>query len=248
MPLPLHLSKACSFNKAVTEELREKYHRPIRSFVLRTGRLTVAQQSALDNYWKDFGIDSSEELLDFEVIFGNNAPITLEIGFGNGESLLKQAIENPGRNFFGIEVHTPGVGLLIAGAQRAGISNLRVMRYDAVEVLNHQIPENSLDRVQLFFPDPWHKKRHNKRRILQDDFVESIRKHLRVGGHFHMATDWENYAEHMLNNMQQQVHFFNVAGEERFVSPKGLRPETKFERRGLKLGHGVWDMVYQRKD
>ena len=232
----------------MTEELRDKYHRPIRSFVLRTGRLTPSQQNALDNYWKDYGIDFSEKLLDFEATFGNNAPITLEIGFGNGESLLKQAIDNPERNFLGIEVHTPGVGLLIAGAQKAGIRNLRVMRYDAVEVLNHQIPENSLDRVQLFFPDPWHKKRHNKRRILQDDFVESIRQHLRIGGHFHMATDWENYAEHMLNNMQQQVHFFNVAGEALYVSPEGLRPETKFERRGLKLGHGVWDMVYQRKD
>jgi len=232
----------------VTQELREKYHRPIRSFVLRTGRLTPSQQNALDNYWKDYGIDFSEKLLDFDAIFGNDAPITLEIGFGNGESLLKQAIDNPERNFLGIEVHTPGVGLLIAGAQKAGISNLRVIRHDAIEVLDKQIPENTLDRVQLFFPDPWHKKRHNKRRILQDDFVESIRKHLCIGGHFHMATDWENYAEHMLNNMQQQAHFFNVAGEEHFVSPKDLRPETKFERRGLKLGHGVWDMVYERKD
>ena len=232
----------------MSEDIREKYLRPIRSFVLRTGRLTSAQQKALDNYWQDYGIDFSEELLDLATIFGNDAPITLEIGFGNGESLLKQAIDNPERNFLGIEVHTPGVGLLIAGAQKTGISNLRVLRYDAVEVLNHQIPENSLDRVQLFFPDPWHKKRHHKRRILQDDFVESIRKHLRIGGQFHMATDWENYAEHMLETMDQQSHFSNTAGEARFVSPQGLRPETKFERRGLKLGHGVWDMVYQRKD
>jgi len=232
----------------VSEDIREKYLRPIRSFVLRTGRLTSAQQKALDNYWQDYGIDFSEELLDLATIFGNDAPITLEIGFGNGESLLKQAIDNPERNFLGIEVHTPGVGLLIAGAQKTGISNLRVLRYDAVEVLNHQIPENSLDRVQLFFPDPWHKKRHHKRRILQDDFVESIRKHLRIGGQFHMATDWENYAKHMLETMDQQSHFSNTAGEARFVSPQGLRPETKFERRGLKLGHGVWDMVYQRKD
>ncbi|MCK5262866.1 MAG: tRNA (guanosine(46)-N7)-methyltransferase TrmB [Gammaproteobacteria bacterium] len=229
------------------EEAKEKYHRPIRSFVLRTGRLTVAQQNALDNYWKDYGIDFSEKLLDFAAIFGNDAPITLEIGFGNGESLLKQAIDNPERNFLGIEVHTPGVGLLIAGAKKAGISNLRVMRYDAVEVLSHQIPENSLDKVQLFFPDPWHKKRHNKRRILQDDFVESIRKHLKIGGHFHMATDWENYAEHMLETMNQHQGFFNTAGDAHFVPAQGLRPETKFERRGLKLGHGVWDMVYEKK-
>ncbi|MCW8830216.1 MAG: tRNA (guanosine(46)-N7)-methyltransferase TrmB, partial [Gammaproteobacteria bacterium] len=156
-------------------------------------------------------------------------------------------ISNPDRNFLGIEVHTPGVGHLIYGAQQAGIDNLRVIRHDAVEVLNKQLPENSLNRVQLFFPDPWHKKRHHKRRILQDDFVENIRKHLQIGGQFHMATDWENYAEHMLETMDQHSGFFNIAGEARFVSAQGLRPETKFERRGLKLGHGVWDMVYEKK-
>ena len=232
----------------MVEENRKQNHRPIRSFVLRTGRLTVAQQKALDEHWKDYGIDFSENLLDFSVIFEHTAPITLEIGFGNGESLLEQAINNPERNFLGIEVHTPGVGHLIHGAQQAGISNLRVIRHDAVEVLNHQIPENSLDKVQLFFPDPWHKKRHHKRRILKSDFVETIRKHLRIGGHFHMATDWENYAEHMLETMDQHQGFFNTAGEAHFVSAQDLRPETKFERRGLKLGHGVWDMLYQRKD
>lgn len=229
-------------------ESQEKWHRPVRSFVLRTGRLTVAQQRALDNYWQEYGIDFSDKLLDFDAIFGNNNPITLEIGFGNGASLLEQATNNPGRNFLGIEVHTPGVGLIISGAQQAGISNLRVIRHDAIDVLDKQISENTLDRVQLFFPDPWHKKRHHKRRILNSDFVETIRKHLRIGGHFHMATDWENYAEHMLETMSQHQGFINTAGEENFVSPQGLRPETKFERRGLKLGHGVWDMVYQRKD
>jgi len=232
----------------VSEENAEKYYRPVRSFVLRQGRLTPAQQKALDSHWLQYGIDYSDTLLDFDAIFGRQAPITLEIGFGNGESLLEQAINHPERDFLGIEVHTPGVGHLIHGAQQAGISNLRVMRHDAVEVLNKQIPENSLDRVQLFFPDPWHKKRHHKRRILQDDFGELIRKHLKVGGHFHMATDWQNYAEHMREVMDQHTGFFNVAGEAHFVSAEGLRPETKFERRGLKLGHGVWDMVYEKKD
>lgn len=231
----------------MSDSTSEKFLRPIRSFVLRTGRLTNAQQKALDNHWQDYGIDYSNTLLDFEATFGNKNPVTLEIGFGNGESLLEQAINNPDRNFLGIEVHTPGVGHLIHGVQQAGISNLRVIRHDAIEVLNHQIPENSLDRVQLFFPDPWHKKRHHKRRILQDDFVENIRKHLKVGGHFHMATDWENYAEHMLETMGQHQGFFNIAGNDRFVSAEGLRPQTKFERRGLKLGHGVWDMVYEKK-
>lgn len=230
------------------EENLEKQHRPVRSFVLRQGRLTIAQQKALDNHWQDYGIDFSDKLLDFDAIFGRHAPITLEIGFGNGESLLEQAINHPERNFLGIEVHTPGVGHLIHGAQQAGIRNLRVIRHDAVEVLDKQIPENSLDRVQLFFPDPWHKKRHHKRRILKSDFVETIRKHLRIGGHFHMATDWENYAEHMLETMEKHQGFFNTAGEAHFVSAEGLRPETKFERRGLKLGHGVWDMLYQRKN
>lgn len=232
----------------MSEENTEKYHRPVRSFVLRQGRLTPAQQKALDSHWQQYGINFSDALLDFDAIFRRHAPITLEIGFGNGESLLEQALNHPERDFLGIEVHTPGVGHLIHGAQQAGISNLRVIRHDAVEVLNKQIPEDSLDRVQLFFPDPWHKKRHHKRRILQDDFVELIRKHLKVGGHFHMATDWQNYAEHMLEVMDQHTGFFNVAGEARFVSAEGLRPQTKFERRGLRLGHGVWDMVYQKKE
>ena len=232
----------------MSEENAEKYYRPVRSFVLRQGRLTPAQQKALDSHWQQYGIDFSDALLDFDTIFGRHAPITLEIGFGNGESLLEQAINHPERDFLGIEVHTPGVGHLIHGAQQAGISNLRVIRHDAVEVLNKQIPENTLDRVQLFFPDPWHKKRHHKRRILQDDFVELIRNHLKVGGHFHMATDWQNYAEHMLEVMDQHTGFFNVAGEAHFVSAEGLRPQTKFERRGLRLGHGVWDMVYQKKE
>lgn len=232
----------------MSEENQEKQHRPIRSFVLRQGRLTPSQQKALDSYWQQYGIDFSDTLLDFDAIFERSAPITLEIGFGNGESLLEQACNNPEQNFLGIEVHTPGVGHLLHGIHQAKINNLRLIRHDAVEVLNHQIPENSLDRVQLFFPDPWHKKRHHKRRILKNDFVENIRKHLLIGGHFHMATDWENYAEHMLETMDQHQGFFNAAGEARFVSAQDLRPQTKFERRGLKLGHGVWDMVYQRKD
>ncbi len=229
------------------EKPQKKYRRSIRSFVLRTGRLTTAQQKALDEYWLQYGLDFKHKLLDFESIFCNNGAITLEIGFGNGDSLLQQAIAHPERNFLGIEVHTPGVGHLIYAAKQAGIRNLRVIRHDAIEVLEQQIPENSLDRVQLFFPDPWHKKRHQKRRILKADFVESILKHLHAGGHFHMATDWENYAEHMLETMAQHHGFTNIAGEAIFVSPQGLRPETKFERRGLKLGHGVWDMIYKKR-
>lgn len=232
----------------MSEEKQQPLHRPVRSFVLRQGRLTPAQQRALDSHWQKYAIDFSETLLDFAAVFQRTAPVTLEIGFGNGESLLKQAVNHPERNFLGIEVHTPGVGHLLHGIDQAGINNLRVIRHDAVEVLDKQIPENSLDRVQLFFPDPWHKKRHQKRRILKSDFVTTVCKHLRIGGHFHMATDWQNYAEQMLEVMDQSPHFFNIAGEARFVAAEGMRPQTKFERRGLKLGHGVWDMVYERKD
>jgi len=232
----------------MAESEKKPFLRRSRSFVRREGRLTPGQQRALDELWPRFGIDHDEKQLDLDAIFGRSAPRILEIGFGNGASLLKMAQDNPDKDYIGIEVHRPGAGNLLHNIEREGVTNIRVMTDDAVDILKQQIPDASLDLVQLFFPDPWHKKRHHKRRILQDDFVESIRKHLRIGGHFHMATDWENYAEHMLKNMQQQVHFFNVAGEAHFVSPEGLRPETKFERRGLKLGHGVWDMVYERKD
>ena len=199
-------------------------HRPIRSFVLRQGRLTNAQQHALDNYWLHYGIDFSHDYLDFEKIFGNTAPVTLEIGFGNGDSLLEQACEVPQRNFIGIEVHRPGVGHLLHRIQQENINNLRVINHDAVEVLKLQIPENSLDRVQLFFPDPWHKKRHHKRRILQNSFIELIRTRLVNGGR----------------------GFTNTAGSECFVPADGLRPQTKFEKRGRKLGHGVWDLLYRK--
>lgn len=228
--------------------MTESRHRQIRSFVLRQGRLTTAQQNALDNYWKLYGIDFNNSKLDFEAIFKRNAPVTLEVGFGNGDSLLEQAINNPDRDFIGIEVHRPGVGHLLNRIHQESISNLRVIRHDAVEVLNNQIPENSLDCVQLFFPDPWHKKRHHKRRIMQHSFVENIRKHLQKTGSFHMATDWENYAEHMFEVMENSADFTNTAGKKRFVSANGLRPITKFEKRGQKLGHSVWDLVYKKNN
>lgn len=226
--------------------MTESRHRQIRSFVLRQGRLTTAQQNALDNYWQQYGIEFSHSKLDLESIFKRKAPVTLEIGFGNGDSLLEQAVSNPDRDFIGIEVHRPGVGHLLNRINQENVSNLRVIRHDAVEVLNYQLPENSLDRVQLFFPDPWHKKRHHKRRILQNTFVENIRKHLHAGGFFHMATDWEGYAEHMLKVMENSEGFINTAGKKHFVSANGLRPQTKFEQRGQKLGHGVWDLVYKK--
>lgn len=227
--------------------MTETKRRPIRSFVLRQGRLTTAQQNALDNYWQYYGVDFSESPLDLAALFRRKALITLEIGFGDGDSLLEQAINYPERDFIGIEVHRPGVGHLLNRIHQENISNLLVMRHDAVDVLNHQIPESSLDCVQLFFPDPWHKRKHQKRRILQNLFIVTIRKKLKTGGKFHMATDWQHYAEHMLKEMESAEGFSNAAGKGNFAAHKKTRPQTKFERRGLKLGHEVWDLVFTKQ-
>ena len=215
-------------------------HKQIKSYVLRQGRLTKAQQNALDNYWQEHGLEAGEAALDFNNLFKNNAPVVLEIGFGNGDSLVEQAKDNPDKNYIGIEVHTPGVGHCLHRIHQEGLSNLKVMRHDATLVLSLQIPDNSLSCVQLFFPDPWHKKRHHKRRILQQSFIDTIDKKLKQGGFFHMATDWENYAEHMRSEMDASMQFCFHSED------RGDRPQTKFETRGLKLGHRVWDMIYKK--
>ena len=220
--------------------------RPIRSYVLRQGRFTEAQKRALEQLWPKYGIDFTEEALDLDAWFDRTAPITLEIGFGNGESLLAQALANPQNNYLGIEVHRPGVGHLLHRAHDAEVENLRVINHDAVEVLQQQIPDASLACVQLFFPDPWHKKRHHKRRIVNPDFIQLIQRKLEPGGHFHLATDWQDYAEYMLDLMENADGFSNTAGEGHFATDTD-RPKTKFEQRGRRLGHGVWDLVF-RKD
>ncbi|MEZ5536731.1 MAG: tRNA (guanosine(46)-N7)-methyltransferase TrmB [Thiolinea sp.] len=222
--------------------------RPIKSFVLRQGRKTKAQQYALDNYWAEFGIEESDELLNFPAIFGNDAPVTLEIGFGNGESLATMAQAAPERNFVGIEVHSPGVGHLLHLVNEYGLKNVRVMDSDASEILKKRIPDSSLDRLQLFFPDPWHKKRHNKRRIVQPTFASLVARLLKKDGVFHMATDWEDYALHMAEVMQASTEFANCHSGDSPYSPRPeYRPLTKFEQRGLKLGHGVWDLLYYKR-
>lgn len=222
-------------------------HRAIKSFVLRQGRLTVAQQNALENHWKDYGIDFSEQLLDYGELFNNHNETFLEIGFGNGESLLQQAINQPQYNFIGIEVHGPGVGHLIHDANAQGIHNIKVIRHDAIDVLQQQIADKSIKQLQLFFPDPWHKKRHHKRRIIKPEFIQLIHQKLTDGGTFHMATDWQHYADQMLEQMDSAEGFSNTAGKATFSPDKGHRCETKFERRGLRLGHGVWDLIYKKQ-
>ncbi|MBP2168198.1 tRNA (guanine-N7-)-methyltransferase [Erwinia toletana] len=220
--------------------------RRIRSFVRRQGRLTKGQQLALDNYWPVMGVEYQAEPVDLVGLFGREAPVVLEIGFGMGASLVTMAENNPQQNFLGIEVHSPGVGACLATAHEAGADNLRVMCHDAVEVLEHMIPDNSLRMVQLFFPDPWHKARHNKRRIVQVPFAELVMRKLKLGGTFHMATDWEAYAEHMLEVMSSIEGYKNQSEENNYVPRPESRPLTKFEQRGQRLGHGVWDLMFER--
>ena len=230
----------------MSEENRPQ-QRAIRSFVLRQGRLTRAQAHALEHHWQDYGIDYSPQLLNFSGLFDNNNDVFIEIGFGNGESLIAQAEQYPQQNFIGIEVHGPGVGHLIHLAVKAGLDNIRVIRHDAVEVLQAMIADDSVAQFQLFFPDTWHKKRHHKRRIMKPAFIELIRQKLRPGGTFHMATDWQPYAEEMLDQMDSSEGFSNTAGKGHYSPDRGQRFETKFERRGKRLGHGVWDLIYRKK-
>lgn len=221
--------------------------REIKSFVLRQGRLTKAQQHAIDTLWPIYGIDTAESLLDFAQSFGNDHPVTLEIGFGNGETLAQMAKAAPERNFVGIEVHTPGVGHLLHLIQTQQLTNVRILNTDAVDIIKQRMAPNSLDRVQLYFPDPWHKKRHHKRRIVQPEFVQLIAERLKTGGIFHLATDWQDYALHMAEVMNASMAFKTLAKDGSAFSPcPNNRPLTKFEQRGLNLGHGVWDLLYQR--
>jgi tRNA (guanine-N7-)-methyltransferase len=223
----------------------EATRRTIKSYVLRQGRLTRGQQQALDRLWPAYGIDFKPQPIDLACTFGRAAPVILEIGFGNGDSLLQQAKDNPDNNYLGIEVHRPGVGRLLHRARKADIGNLRVVNHDAVEVLQQQIPDNSLDCIQLFFPDPWHKKRHHKRRIVNPAFIRLVHQKLKPGGTFHLATDWEDYAQYMLTGMEQAQGFVNTAGMGKYAKDTE-RPATKFEHRGRRLGHGVWDLVYKK--
>ncbi len=230
-----------------TFEIKPEYKRKdIRSFVIRGGRMTLGQKNAFDKQWSVYGLSLYDGKLDFEQAYGRRAPVVLEIGFGMGDSLLEMARQESDKNFLGIEVHPPGVGRLINNAGKEGLQNLRVYMADATDVLEDCIADESIDRFQLYFPDPWHKKKHHKRRIIQPEFVQSIRKKLKIGGVFHLATDWENYAEHMMEVMSAAEGFKNRADEFHYAERPDYRPVTKFERRGERLGHGVWDLLFER--
>ena len=220
---------------------QQETRRTIRSFVRRAGRLTPSQAQALQELWPVFGIDFSDELIDLDSVFGRAAPSVLEIGFGNGETLVEQAAANPSTDFIGIEVHEPGVGHCLLRAQAAGISNLRLSRRDAIDVLRHQIPDASLRRINLYFPDPWPKKRHHKRRILQHDFLQMLSRKIEPGGTFHIATDWQDYAE-QIDELIGSDHSFRLSERRTHGGGDPLdRSTTKFERRGLQQGHKIWD-------
>jgi len=225
-----------------------QHTRSVRSFVLRKGRITEAQQRALDMYWDEFGLNLEDGAPDFARVFGRNAPRTLEIGCGMGQATLAMAAAAPEQDFIGVEVYAAGIGSLLLGIKRLALSNLRLYRCDALDVLQHCIADNSLDRVLLFFPDPWRKKRHHKRRIVQAEFAELLRKKLKVGGVFHLASDWEPYAQHMLEVMNAAPCWRNLAAAGGFIARPGERPLTKFEQRGERLGHGIFDLKFIRAD
>jgi tRNA (guanine-N7-)-methyltransferase len=209
--------------------------------------MTPAQQRAYEAGWQRWGLEYADGMQDLDAVFGRVAPRVLEIGFGMGQSLLEMAMAEPGADFIGVEVHTPGVGKLLHGVEERCVENIRVYCHDAVEVLRDCIPGNSLDAVQIFFPDPWHKKRHHKRRLIQPPFVALLTPRLKPGGRLHLATDWENYAEQMMEVLSDAEGLTNTAGPGRFAPRPESRPLTKFELRGERLGHGVWDLVFVRE-
>ncbi|MCS6786696.1 MAG: tRNA (guanosine(46)-N7)-methyltransferase TrmB [Thiobacillaceae bacterium] len=219
--------------------------RPIRSYVLRAGRLGPGQARALTELGPRFLIPYRPEPLDLDAAFGRIAPKVLEIGFGMGETTARIAAEHPDTDYLGVEVHTPGVGALLKRIGELGLSNVRIVQYDAVEVLRHMLPPDSLDGVHVYFPDPWPKKRHHKRRLIQPDFVRLLASRMKPGAYLHLATDWEDYARQMLAVLSAEPMLTNTV--EGYAPRPAWRPLTKFEQRGLRLGHGVWDLLFRRR-
>ncbi|NNC63402.1 MAG: tRNA (guanosine(46)-N7)-methyltransferase TrmB [Gammaproteobacteria bacterium] len=226
--------------------MSEAHHRKIRSFVRRPGRTTHAQRRALEEIWPRYGIEFADRTLDLEAAFGRSAPVVLEIGFGNGEALFTSAANHPEIDHLGIEVHEPGIGHLLMLLERADLDNVRLIARDAVEVLERQLDKASVKVIRIFFPDPWPKKRHHKRRLLQPSFIAELARVVEPGGLVHIATDWTNYAEQTIDLMAQSDEFEPLTAEAATANPLAERPPTKFERRGRTLGHEVWDLYYRR--
>ena len=228
--------------------LEQKFLKTIRSFVRREGRMTPSQQRAYESLWPLYGLEFTEQCIDLEKTFHRQCQVVLEIGFGMGQSLAIQAEQNPDKNYLGVEVHRPGVGALLSAIEKKRLENIRLFCADAVGVLNHCIEDLSLAKVQIFFPDPWPKKRHHKRRLIQSNFVKLLHAKLQPGGELHLATDWQSYAEHMLAVLENTTGWENKAGKNNFLPRPADRPLTKFEQRGQKLGHGVWDLCFLKTE
>ncbi len=224
----------------------ESRHRPVRSFVRRSARMTPAQRAAIERRWPTYGLEGAG-VLDLDAVFGRRAPRVMEIGFGNGETLVSLAESHPECDYLGVDVYEPGIGRTLAAVAEKHLTNVRLLRGDAVDVLRERVSPASLDTVLLLFPDPWPKKRHHKRRLVQADFVKLVADKLVPGGRFHLATDWQDYAEQMLAVLEAEDAFVNLAGQGNFCTRGTDRPMTKFERRGRRLGHGVLDLRFQRR-
>jgi tRNA (guanine-N7-)-methyltransferase len=227
-------------------EEKEAGRKPVRSFVLRGGRLTEGQKRALEEFWPRFGIEKGESPLDFKTLFGNDAPVIMEIGFGNGDATWQMAQAHPAENYLGVEVHQPGVGHLLLKMKQHGIMNIRIANDDAVEFLRERVPTESLAGVRIYFPDPWPKKRHHKRRLIQPSLIELLASRMLPGALLHLATDWEPYAQHMLEVMRSSEIFVNLSPSGDFCEQPEWRPETKYERRAEGLGHRVRDLLFKR--
>ncbi|MFO1234553.1 MAG: tRNA (guanosine(46)-N7)-methyltransferase TrmB [Rivihabitans pingtungensis] len=220
-------------------------HRPIRSFVLRQGYMSKGQQRAYDTLMPVLGVGYQPQVADLDAVFGRAAPKVVEIGFGMGGATADIAQARPDTDYLGVEVHGPGVGSLLKLVEERQLGNVRVIQHDAVEVFTHMLAPASLDGVHVFFPDPWHKKRHNKRRLIQPPFVALLASRIKPGGYLHLATDWEDYAIQMLEVLSQEATLENTA--DGYAPRPDYRPLTKFEQRGLRLGHGVWDLVFRQR-
>lgn len=222
------------------------HRRPIRSYVLRSGRFTQAQRRAIVDHWRCYGIDYTGQPCSMTTLFGRQAPVVFEVGFGNGQALVAAASQDSSRNYVGVEVHGPGVGRLIHAVSAAAMTNVRVYQHDVVEVLKHEIDDGALAEIRIFFPDPWPKKRHSKRRLIQPAFAQLLVRKLEVGGHLYLATDWQDYVEHMWDVLDTTHGLVNCAGPRGATPRPSARPQTHFEKRGMRRGHAIWDLCYER--